>query len=170
MLLLPVKTSKLKHTKSVVSSFICCLLSVRMVVISDDNLLDIDPGEADCHEFYDWDMIPKRNSEEAKTGVSIKGDTDEYIAAHGKILKMMSQKGAKFFLNGREFRILDNAKNKPLKVEVKPLKGATGKVNLKIYTVNTKGSATMMISKVSDGDILHVKTLAFGIINNGWND
>ena len=123
-----------------------------------------DNDEEDVNEFYDWEMIPKRNSEETKTGVTFKGDTEEYIKAHGLLLKMMDKKGTKYFVNSREIRILDNAKNKPIKVEVKPLKGETGKVNIKIYNVNTKGGATMMISKVSDGKLFHVKALAFKVI------
>ena len=120
--------------------------------------------EEDISDFYEWEMIPKRNSEETKTGVTFKGDTEEYIKAHGMLLKMMDKKGTKYFVNKREIRILDNAKNKPVKVEVKPLKGATGKVNIKIYNVNAKGGATMMISKVSDGKLFHVKTLAFKVV------
>ena len=124
----------------------------------------VEVEEVDYNEFYDWQMIPKRNSEETKTGVTFKGDSDEYIAAQGKLYEMMNKKGLKYFVNGRQVRILDNAKNKPFKVEVKPLKGSTGKVNLKIYNVNAKGAATIMISKVSDGELCHVKALAFKII------
>ena len=44
------------------------------------------------------------------------------------------------------------------------MKVPTGKLNIKIYNVNAKGSATIMISKVSDGELLHIKTLAFKVI------
>ena len=118
----------------------------------------------DMNDFYDWDMIPKRNSEETKTGVTFKGNAEEYIKAHGLLLKMLDKKGMKYFVNEREIRILDNAKNKPIKIEVKPLKGETGKVNIKLYNVNNKGGATIMISKVSDGKLFHVKALAFKVV------
>ena len=56
---------------------------------------------------------------------------------------------------------MDNVDNKPIKVEVKPAKGPSGKVNIKIYKANKSGSATIMIS---GGDLVHVKTLAFKIV------
>ena len=54
--------------------------------------------------------------------------------------------------------------NKPIKLEVKPLKGLIGRTNIKMYDVNKNGTATMMISKVSGGELVHVKTLAFKVI------
>ena len=68
--------------------------------MTEEKFVDIDPGEVDCNDFYNWEMIPKRNSEEAKTGVTFKGDSDEYISALGKIHNMMNQKGMKYFVNG----------------------------------------------------------------------
>ena len=78
----------------------------------------------------------------------------------------MQQNHAKYWVNEREVEIINrpNGKTKPIKVNVKPLKGLAGKVNLKFYDVNSKGSATIMVSKVSDGTTLHVKSLAFKII------
>ena len=67
--------------------------------------IDIDTGETDSNEYYDWEMIPKRNSEETKTGVTFKGDSDEYISAHRKILEMMNKKGVIYFVNGRRVKI-----------------------------------------------------------------
>ena len=96
--------------------------------------------DEDTNDYYNWEMIPKRNSDETKTGVTFKGDSQEYIEAHEKLMEIMSKKGTKYFVNEREIRILDNAKNKPIKIEIKPLKGSTGKVNIKIYNVNAKGS------------------------------
>ena len=59
---------------------------------------------------------------------------------------------------------MDNAKNKPIKIELKPTKGSSGKANIKLYDVNNRGGATMMITKVTDGNFSHVKVLAFKII------
>ena len=77
---------------------------------------------------------------------------------------MMNKKGAKYRVNGIDIRILDNSKTKPIKVEVKPLKGPSGKVNLKIYIVNGNGIATMMIQKTSNSEMVHVKVLSFKIV------
>ena len=41
-----------------------------------------------------------------------------------------------------------------------------GKVNLKIYDVNSKGGATMMVQKVSGEDFAHVNTLGMDIIKH----
>jgi hypothetical protein len=122
------------------------------------------PEEEELNEFYAWELTPKRNSEETKNCVTFKGDVEDYIRAHGVILKHLDKKGAKYFINEREIRILDNVKNNPIKIEIKPLKGETGNVNIKLYNVKAKGGATIVISKVSDGNLLHVKSLAFKVI------
>ena len=118
----------------------------------------------DENDFYDWMLVPKCYSEENKTGVSFTGGSTEYLNAHEMICKLLNKKGAKLSVNDRVIRVLDNAKNKAIKVEVKPLKGSTGKVNLKIYGLNNRGSATMIVSKTKESELLHVKTLAFKII------
>ena len=59
---------------------------------------------------------------------------------------------------------MDNPKNKPIKVQIKPQKGTVGKVNLKFYGTNRRGAATIMIQKVSGGEFVHVKTLAFRVV------
>ena len=118
----------------------------------------------EINEFYDWLVVPKTNSIENKTGVTFKGDTEEYIAANTNIFDMFNKKGAIYHVNGNEIRILDNVKNKPIKVDIKPGKGTTGKASLKIYGRNKGGIVTMMVQKVSGGQMLHVKVLAFGVI------
>ena len=54
--------------------------------------------------------------------------------------------------------------NKPAVIEVKPEGGITGRANLKMYDVNTKGGATIHITRVSGGDMLHVRSLAKDVI------
>ena len=88
----------------------------------------VDDGKEDVNEYYSWDMIPVMYPDDKKTGLSFKGDRNEYIEAHGMLMKMMDKKGSKYLVNGREFRILDNAKNKPIKVEINPLKGLLEKL------------------------------------------
>ena len=130
--------------------------------IEDINCEEGTSGE-DNHgyDFYDWLLV---YPEDRKTGVTFKGDCEEYLNAHKMIWKLLNRKGAKLVVNVREIRVLDNAKNKPIKLEVKPLRGPTGKTSIKLYDVNKNGTATIMISKVSAGDLVHVKTLAFTIV------
>ena len=115
-------------------------------------------------EYYEWSLTPKNASEENKTGVSIKGRDTEYINAHGKIVNLFKKKGDKFILNGNELYIADKQKNKPINIEIKSKKGFTGKVNLKIYDVNNRGGATMLITMPSGGDLSYAKLLAFDVI------
>ena len=129
----------------------------------DDEGLDECKEEQMDHDFYDWTLVPKTYPIEKKSGVTFKGDTEEYLGAHKKVTEMLNKKGMKYLINGVELRILDNAKNKPIKIDVKFQKGASGKVNVKIYNVNKLGFATMMISKTSDSEMHHVKTLAFKV-------
>ena len=124
-----------------------------------------DDKEDVINEYYEWTMIPNCNSEENKNGVTFKGDTEEYLMARDMIFNLFNKKGSKLSINQRKLRILDNATNKPIRVEVKPPKGPVGKVNLKIYEANKAGIATFMIQKTKDSELLHLKTLAFKVIN-----
>ena len=118
----------------------------------------------DDQDYYECCFTPNNSTEENKSGVTFKGKDKEYIAAHGKIVDLFKKKGEKFFLNGIELTILDKQKNKPINIELKSKKGFSGKVNLKIYGVNNRGGATMMITKPSGGDLSHAKVLAFDVI------
>ena len=80
------------------------------------------------------------------------------------IMYLIKKKGDRFFINGIEIAIADNPENKPVSIEVKPKAGLTGKVNLKVYAKNNRGSATIMITKPRGGDVVHVKNLAFNVI------
>ena len=131
----------------------------------DDNACEMENVDIESiPEFYEWIMIPHAYTEENKTGVTFKGDSEEYVEATKRIFKMLNKKGLKYCVNERELRVLDNATGKPIKVEVKPPKGPSGKVNVKIYNVNGQGNATMMINKMSGADLSHVKAVAFKVI------
>ena len=164
-LLLSVKTVNLKHTKSNRTSGVlpgpCRNMDESKKFIDSDELLKDDDDEND---YYEYVMVPKCYSEENKNGVTFKGGSEEFVNAHQKITKLLNKKGAKFSINNRAIRVLDNAKNKPIKLEVKPLKGQSGRVNVKIYGLNNNGIATMMIQKTKDSQLLHVKTVAFRVI------
>ena len=77
---------------------------------------------------------------------------------------MFKIKGERFIITGIEMSISDTPKNKPINIEIKPLQGLTGKVHLKIYDINGTDGTTIMITKVSGGDLIHVKTPAFKVI------
>ena len=115
-------------------------------------------------DYYEWSLTPKNASEENKTGVSFKGKDAEYINAHRKIVELFKKKGEKFLLNGIELYIADKQRNKPINIEIKSKKGFSGKVNLKIYDVNNRGGATMLITMPSGGELSHAKLLAFDVI------
>ena len=114
-------------------------------------------------DFYDWELVPQLYPEEKKTGVSFKGESEEYFSALKFLHDMLDRKGQSYVVNNVLLRIVDNPKNKPIKVEVKVSNGASGKVNVKIYNVNKNGQATMLVQKTSQGEISHVKTLAFKV-------
>ena len=118
----------------------------------------------DDHDYYEWSWTPKNASEENKTGVSFKGKDTEYINAHGKIVELFKKKGEKFVINGTELSIADKQKNKPINIEIKSKKGFSGKANLKIYDVNNRGGATMLITTPSGGDLSYAKILALDVI------
>ena len=123
-----------------------------------------DTKEEEETEYYEWTMIPHCSSEDNKNGVTIKGDTQEYLEARDKIFDLFNKKGRKLNINNRNICVLDSGKNNSFKIDVKTPKGQSGKVNLKIYGANKAGIATFMITKMKDAELKHVKTLAFKVI------
>ena len=115
-------------------------------------------------DFYDVEMIPFKASANNKTGITFKGSSVEYLNAHKNILELVKRKGERYVINGIEIGIVDNPENKPICVDIKPKTGLSGKVNLSVFCVNDKGSATIMVNKKAGGGILHVKTLGIKII------
>ena len=81
-------------------------------------------------DFYDWELVPQLYPEEKKTGVSFKGESEEYFSALKFLHDMLDRKGQSYVVNNVLLRIVDNPKNKPIKVEVKVSNGTSGKVNV----------------------------------------
>ena len=119
--------------------------------------------DSDKSEDYEWVLIPHCNPDDKKNGITFKGDTPEYLRARNMIFDLFNKKGRILTINNRKLQILDNVKNQ-FKVEVKPPKGQSGKINIKIYPANKSGIATFMITKTKDSELVHVKTLAFKVI------
>ena len=94
-------------------------------------------------EFYDVEMIPIKVSAHNKTGITFKGSCIEYLNAHKNILELVKKKGERYVINGIEIGIVDNPENKPICVEIKAKTGLSGKVNLSVFGVNDRGSATI---------------------------
>ena len=117
----------------------------------------------DNSEYYDWVMIPHCHPEEKKNGITFKGDTADYLRARDIIFEFFNKKGRILTINNRKLQILDIVKHQ-FKIEVKPPKGQSGKINIKIYPANKSGIATIMITKTKDSELVHVKTLAFRVI------
>ena len=113
---------------------------------------------------YECNLFPKNAGEENKTGIVIKGNDSLYINASKMLSEFFSVKGEQFHINGVDLTVADTPKNKPISMEVKDKGGLTGKANLKIYEVNMRGSATIMVTKISGGEMSHVKVLAFSVI------
>ena len=125
--------------------------------------LKISQGEEEG-DGYDLELVPNKESEENKTGITIKGKEDDYMEAHRILKDFFRARGQKYHINGIDIRVVDLPKNKLIKVDVKPKVGLSGKVNLNIYEVNVKGGATMMIQKVSGGGFSHVKLFGIKVI------
>ena len=113
---------------------------------------------------YEWILTPHNASDDNKSGVTMKGNDTEYINANKKVASLFKTRGDKFKINGIEVFIADAPKNKPVTIELKPLSGISGKANLKMYDVNNRGGATIMVTRIRNGNMIHVKTLAFKVI------
>ena len=118
----------------------------------------------DISDNYDITMFPKNVSDAEKSGITIKGNNEEYINAHKSIKDIFRKKGERFFINNNEVCVTDVPTNKPICVEVKTKNSLSGKANLKIYDKNAKGVGTIMITKPSGSELIHAKNLAFKVI------
>ena len=140
----------------------------KMESDEEDDVSKMESDEEDesesMQEYYEWNMTPISYPEDKQTGITFKGNTEEYYEASKKIKNMMNIKGMKYVVNDREIKIVDNADPKPIKVEVKPKKGPSGKVNVNIFGINKQGISTIVISKMSGGTMVHVKTVAFKVV------
>ena len=108
--------------------------------------------------------IPKNAPVEGKSGITMKGSNDQYAKAHKVIMEIFGKKGDRFVINSNEICITDVPTNKPVSVEIKCMNSFSGKANLRMYSKNNKGISTIMITKPSGGDMVHVKNLAFKVI------
>ena len=77
---------------------------------------------------------------------------------------MAKKKGDRFDINGMEISIADAPTNKPVTIQIKSKGGLSGKANLKMYGKNVRGSATIMVTKISGGEVIHVRQLAFNVV------
>ena len=103
--------------------------------------------EQQQEENYEWLMTPKNAAKDSKTGVTFRGSDAEYLNAHKVLVEMIKKKGDIYVINGIEISIADTQNNKPVSLEVKPKGGLTGKANLKVYGINKRGGATIMVTK-----------------------
>ena len=115
-------------------------------------------------EGYELEFVPVKAGPDNKSGITFKGSGAGYLKAHS-IIKLMTEKTGEIMVtNGMEIVVIDTPKNKPIKIEIRKKNGVSGKVNLKIYDVNGKGGATMMVQKVSGGNFAYVRTLGLDIL------
>jgi hypothetical protein len=115
-------------------------------------------------EGYDLEFTPAKASVEKKSGMTFKGNDGAYLNAQSLVKSMFQKKGERFSINEIEISVLDVPIKKPINIEIKPKVGLSGKANIKIFELNSRGGATIFISKVSGGDFVHVKTLGLRVI------
>ena len=120
--------------------------------------------EIEQSDYYEFVETPGNASKENKNGVTFRGSDNEYFNAQNFLIEMTKKKGERFLVNGVEIYIADNPYNKPITLGIKPKNGITGKANLKMYSKNRRGSATIMVTKVRGGNTKDVKNLAFKVV------
>ena len=104
------------------------------------------------------------NSDEEPMGLTIKGNTREYICAHLNILNSIA-KGKTFTVGNDKFKIAQASKKKGVvncTVILNSENEDTGKADLKVYepSKNKKKGATIEIRKISDFEFSYVEKLS----------
>ena len=120
--------------------------------------------EGASYDYYEWSVILRSQAHENKNGITIKGASDEFVSIQERVHELLNKKGAKFRVNDVQFLVIDNARNKPFKIEIATKAGKSPKINVKFYTVNKQGQATIMVTKTSDSDFDDVKVFVFDVI------
>ena len=125
------------------------------------NITDNECVESD---YYEYVLTPITANEEGKNGVTFRGSDNEYFKAHKMLVELTKKKGDKFLIKGVDISIADAPKNKPATISIKTKNGITGKANIKIYSKNRRGSASILVTKVRGGTINDVSNLAFKVV------
>ena len=73
------------------------LKEVNEIFVEKEDDYESEDSEDDdiAQDYYEWVMIPACNSDDMKTGVTIKGETEEYLEAKDFIYKLFNKKGQK---------------------------------------------------------------------------
>ena len=125
---------------------------------------NIEDEESLQSDYYDFVLTPITAAEDGKNGVTFRGSDEEYFKAHKMIGEMTKTKGEKFLIKGVEISIADAPVNKPATISIKTKNGITGKANIKIYSKNRRGNASILVTKVRGGTIKDVSNLAFKVV------
>ena len=90
----------------------------------------------DISDYYEWVLTPINATDENKSGVTFKGNDQEYFNAHHLVGELTKKKGDRFVINGVEISVADAPENKPVTIGIKCKTGLTGKANLTVYDKN----------------------------------
>ena len=97
------------------------------------------------NDYYECNIIPKNANQDNKTGITLKSNEGDFIRAQQMIMETINKKGDRFLIRNVEIGVVDTPKNKPICVEIKTKNEMSGKANLRFYSANKKGIATIMI-------------------------
>ena len=125
---------------------------------------NIEEEECEQSDYYDFVLTPFTAPENEKNGVTFRGSDNEYFKSHNLLRELIKTKGDRFLINGVDISIADAPYNKPATISIKTKNGTTGKANIKIYSKNKRGSATIMVTKVKGGSTEDVSNLAFKVV------
>ena len=110
------------------------------------------------------ELIPRNATNENKTGVIFRGESEEFVEAHRKLEKILKIPNGQFSFDGREVWIKNvprSTKTSPTTIEITTKKGEVGCVGLQFFSAQ---KSSMMITKQSNNEIIMVKALAFKVI------
>ena len=125
---------------------------------------NIEDEETIQSDYYDVVLTPITATEENKNGVTFRGSDNEYFEAHRVIGELTKNKGDKLLIKGVEISIADAPLNKPATITIKTKNGITGKANIKFYSKNKRGTASILVTKVRGGTVRDVSNLAFKVV------
>ena len=130
---------------------------------NQDIYSDDESEEYDDLAFYDTEYTPKASTGEETSGISFKGESEEFQLAHKAIEKMMTKPRITYNVEGNQIFVKSVPKAGRISLQITTTNGEKGCVGLQFHKPK-KGKVSFRISKPSGEEPRFVSALAEDIL------
>ena len=122
----------------------CSIVKSEEILV--DSGSDSEQEDYDDLAYYDIEFTPKEPSQEEKTGVSFKGDSEEFESAHKVLENMMNKARTSYDVEGNKVLVKSVPKASRITIEITTVNGEKGCVGLQFHNPK-KGKKSFRLTK-----------------------